>query len=112
MKNSFNAKENPSISDVKSFWDSNPLWTGESKHKPGTLEFFEEHRNVVIKDCFAGELDSKTLPPFEISDSNDKTILDLGCGVGFWTSEFARKGYKNLFAADLTKNAITITKKD
>ena len=38
-------------------------------------------------------------------------ILDLGCGIGFVT-EFALLGYKNLYAADLTDNALKITKKD
>jgi ubiquinone/menaquinone biosynthesis C-methylase UbiE len=35
----------------------------------------------------------------------------LGCGIGFWVAEFAMLGYKNLYAADLTEDAIKITKK-
>ena len=53
----------PQIEDVKSFWDSNPLWTGESKFESGSLEFFEEHRKVYIDDCFGGSFDIRFLPP-------------------------------------------------
>ncbi len=38
-------------------------------------------------------------------------ILDLGCGIGFWGSEFAMRGSSNLTAADLTAQAIEITSK-
>ena len=38
-------------------------------------------------------------------------VLDLGCGVGFWTAEFAMRGLGNLEAADLTENALKITGK-
>ena len=37
-------------------------------------------------------------------------ILDLGCGIGFWTTELAMRGYLNIHAADLTKKALEITK--
>ena len=36
-------------------------------------------------------------------------VLDLGCGIGFWVSEFAMRGLGNLFAADLTEQALAIT---
>lgn len=38
-------------------------------------------------------------------------ILDLGCGIGFWVTEFALRGLHNLSAADLTQNALDITSK-
>jgi ubiquinone/menaquinone biosynthesis C-methylase UbiE len=38
-------------------------------------------------------------------------ILDLGCGVGFWTAEFAMRGLGQIEAADLTKSALQITRK-
>ena len=51
------------LNEVKSFWENNPLWTGESVFEPGTIEFFEEHRSVYIADCFAGSFDLRFLPP-------------------------------------------------
>ncbi len=100
----------PQIEDVKSFWDSNPLWTGESKFEPGSLEFFEEHRKVYIDDCFGGSFDIRFLPPPR-SFGQEIKILDLGCGVGFWTSEFGMRGYTNICGADLTPNALKIAEK-
>jgi len=98
------------IEKVKDFWEENPLWSGESNFKPGTLEFFQEHRSVVINDCFAGKLDELCLPNPAMKNQQNQ-ILDLGCGIGFWVTEFAILGYKNLYAVDLTETAIEITKK-
>jgi ubiquinone/menaquinone biosynthesis C-methylase UbiE len=41
---------------------------------------------------------------------DDKT-LDLGCGIGFWSSLFVREfGVNNLTSADLTDNAVRLCK--
>lgn len=98
------------LNKVKSFWENNPLWTGESVFEPGTIEFFEEHRSVYIADCFAGSFDLRFLPPPRKAGQKMK-ILDLGCGIGFWITEFALRGMQNLHAADLTQNALEITTK-
>ncbi len=98
------------INNVKDFWENNPLWTGESAFEPGTLEFFEEHRSVYIDDCFGGSFDDRFLPP-TLDESHHEKVLDLGCGIGFWVSEFYKRGVTNLHAADLTQSALDITKK-
>ena len=36
-------------------------------------------------------------------------ILDLGCGIGFWTAEFASLGFTRIHAADLTQKALDLT---
>lgn len=95
-----------SLNDVESFWEKNPLFQGESNFEPGTREFFEEHRRIYIEDCFAGSLDHRLFP-----DSVDSWTLDLGCGPGFWTVEFLKSGIKNIVAADLTDNALQLTRK-
>lgn len=95
------------INDVRQFWEQNPLWTGESLHQLGTREFFEEHRQVIITDCFAGAIDQRIFP----ERTKDKKVLDLGCGPGFWTVELALRGYKYITAADLTHNALILTRK-
>jgi len=51
------------LNAVKQFWETNPLWTGESTLEPGSFEFFEEHRKVYLEDCFAGSFDLRFLPP-------------------------------------------------
>jgi 2-polyprenyl-3-methyl-5-hydroxy-6-metoxy-1,4-benzoquinol methylase len=97
-----------SIDSVRNFWEENPLWVGETEFEEGTLEFFLEHRDVYYKDCFAGSFDMRFLPPPRQAGQLMK-ILDLGCGIGFWTTEFGMRGYSNLHAADLTKKALEIT---
>ena len=95
---------------VQKFWENNPLWSGESIFEPGTEAFFEEHRNVYIADCFAGQFDVRFLPAPR-RDGQKMKILDLGCGIGFWVTEFALRGLQNLNAADLTQAALDITGK-
>jgi 2-polyprenyl-3-methyl-5-hydroxy-6-metoxy-1,4-benzoquinol methylase len=98
------------LDQVRHFWESNPLWTGESAFEVGTQPFFEEHRNIYIADCFAGHFDIRFLPPPR-NEGQEMKVLDLGCGIGFWVTEFALRGLHNLHAADLTQNALDITSK-
>lgn len=95
------------IDDVRAFWEANPLFAGESSFPTGSREFFEEHSFVYEQDCFAGRIDSRIFP----DGSNREKALDLGCGPGFWTIELARNGVKKIIAADLTQNAILLTRK-
>lgn len=98
------------IKDVKEFWEDNPLFSGESKFKVGTKEFFEDHRRIYMDDVFAGDFPKELFIPEKLS--KNVRILDLGCGVGFWTVELLIQGqFKELYAADLTKRAIDLTKK-
>jgi 2-polyprenyl-3-methyl-5-hydroxy-6-metoxy-1,4-benzoquinol methylase len=95
------------IKDVQQFWESNPLWTGESQFESGTKDFFEEHRRVVAEDCFAGKIDNRIMP----HKRNWERILDLGCGPGLWTVEISQNGCKGkITAADLTINALALAK--
>lgn len=97
------------IDDVKDFWENNPLFSGESKYEVGSKEFFDEHRRVYLDDVFAKNFSNELFVP-KLND--DAKILDLGCGVGFWTIEMLnRGGYKNMYSADLTNMAIETTKK-
>ena len=98
------------LDKVRSFWEQNPLWTGESAHEAGSIEFFQEHRQVYVSDCFAGAFDLRFLPPARPGGQSMR-VLDLGCGIGFWVSEFAMLGLTNLVAADLTEQALAITAK-
>lgn len=95
------------INAVREFWESNPLFVGESIYGSGTKDFFEEHRRIVIDDCLAGKFDERVLP----DAMNQEKVLDLGCGPGFWTIELALRGCKNIVAVDLTMNALELTRK-
>ena len=95
-----------SLQEVKSFWDSNPLFFGEFDGDLGSREYFEQHEKIVIDDCMAGELDERF---FSFLDSGH-SILDIGCGPGFWVRHFCRMGL-NVFACDLSTTAVELTKK-
>jgi SAM-dependent methyltransferase len=90
------------IDDIRRFWDENPLWTGESSHKPGTLAFFEEHRTIYYGDCFAGTMDERIFP------EHRGKVLDLGCGIGFWPVEFWERGFRDITAADLSPASLAL----
>lgn len=95
----------PTIEDVRQFWNENPLWTGESAHPPGSKEFFEEHRTVWINDGMAGTMDPRMFP------ASEGSVLDLGCGVGFWLPEFFRRGYNSITAADISSRSLEIARR-
>lgn len=99
-------REKISIKDVEQFWNNQPLFVGESAYKEGTREFFEHHNQVYIEDCFAGDIDSRI---FKID--KDLSVLDLGCGIGFWVVEFYKRGFHNIVGADLSENSLKIAKK-
>ena len=101
-------KEKSNINDVINFWEQNPLWTGESKYTPNDKEFYEEHNEVYRDDVFAVNINNEIFA--SVKNKNNK-ILDLGCGAGYWLGQFASKGFTNLYGADITKNALNITKK-
>lgn len=61
----------------------------------------------MINDCYAGDIDFHFFP----EHAKAKQVLDLGCGPGFWTVEFALRGYHSVIAADLTRHAIIFAKK-
>lgn len=77
-----------SLDDVKQFWNSNPLWTGESKKEPGSREFFDEHRAVYISDCFAGQFDVRFYPPLDQMDKKCKSWIS-GAGLAFGQQSLA-----------------------
>jgi 2-polyprenyl-3-methyl-5-hydroxy-6-metoxy-1,4-benzoquinol methylase len=98
------------IQQVRAFWQAHPLWTGESAHAAGSDAFFAEHRRVYIADCFAGAFDLRFLPPPR-RGGQDPAVLDLGCGIGFWTAELAMRGFRRIVAADLTPQALDYTRR-
>lgn len=92
------------IDEVQSFWEANPVWTGESRWPAGSRLFFEEHADVYVSDCLGGAWDPRLYPTAE----NRKKALDLGCGHGIMTVELARV-CESTVGADLTARALEIT---
>lgn len=98
-----NASSHPTVDDVRAFWENSPLFTGESKFDAGSAEFFKEHARVIIDDGFVGTMDERIFPT-----NRNAAVLDLGCGPGFWLTQFAARGFTNLNGADLTERALEL----
>lgn len=95
-----------SIEEVKHFWDSNPLFSGEYDGKVGSRNYFEQHEKVIIDDCMAGSFDNRVIDFLK----KECTVLDIGCGPGFWVRQFCRMGL-NVSACDISTAAVELTKK-
>ena len=97
------------LENVRDFWENNPLFAGESRYEVGSRDFFEEHKKIYFDDFLNRSFDHNLYTPRLPSDAR---VLDLGCGIGFWTVELSLRGhFDNIWGADLTKTAIQLTGK-
>jgi ubiquinone/menaquinone biosynthesis C-methylase UbiE len=97
-----------SIDDVRQFWETNPLFSGEGTSEIGSKEWFEEWERVYINDCFATRMPEAI---YTRGLKTDSRILDVGCGPGFWVRHFLKKGFRNVTACDLTTTAVSLAKR-
>lgn len=97
-----------SITDVETFWDENPLFTGEEAFTPEMAEtFFARHDAAYFDDVFSGIDYQKTF----FLPTAGESVLDLGCGIGFWSSLFVRKhSITDLVSGDLSARSLEICK--
>ena len=100
-------RNTPTIDEVRRFWTDSPLFVGEGRHEPGTRAWFDEHEDVYVNDCFAGEAH----PIFTRGVTAETRLLDAGCGPGIWVRFFARRHLRHLSGCDLTPTAVALTKK-
>ncbi|HIN40471.1 MAG TPA: class I SAM-dependent methyltransferase [Flavobacteriales bacterium] len=97
------------LAEVKDFWEGNPLFSGESDYDLGSHEFFQDHSKAYYDDVFAGSFDANKFIPMNLKNAN---VLDLGCGVGFWTIEIQKhRQCKSFYCGDLTQKALDTTQK-
>jgi len=93
----------PTVDDVRAFWESNPLFAGESRHEPGAPEFFADHEAICLSE-HSGEPEAV----FFAGVAPGRAVLDIGCGIGFWTLLFARRGAA-VSACDITRRGVELT---
>lgn len=93
----------PTVDDVRAFWESNPLYSGESRHEPGAPEFFADHEAMTLSE-HSGEPEAV----FFTGVAPLRAVLDVGCGIGFWTLLFARRGAA-VSACDITRRGVELT---
>lgn len=93
----------PTIQDVKSYWEANPLFSHELVHI-GSPAFF--HRIDEIK---RRDVERFAFGYWSFDQFSGKQLLDIGCGPGWLTVQYARGG-ANVTAIDLTDKAVKLTR--
>lgn len=92
------------IDDVKKYWDRRPCNIRHSAKPVGTKEYFDE---VEARKYFV----EPHIPAFaEFERWKGKKVLEIGCGIGTDTINFARAG-ATVTAVDLSSESIALAKK-
>jgi len=92
----------PSIGEVKSYWEKYPLLS----HELGDTDPHEYWRLLDLVK--RSDIDRFTGPFWDFGSCRNKQLLDIGCGPGWLTVNYALAG-AHVTAVDLTMSAIGIT---
>ncbi len=91
------------IEDVKEYWDERPCNVRYSLEKIGTKKYFDE---VEARKYFVG---LHILPFVDFERWRGKKVLEIGCGIGSDTINFARHGAQ-VTVVELSASSLEITK--
>lgn len=95
---------NVGIEDIRKFWDDRPCNIRHSKAKIGTKRYFDE---VETRKYFV----EPHIPPFaQFERWKGKKVLEIGCGIGTDTINFARAEAK-VTAVEISKKSLDIARK-
>jgi 2-polyprenyl-3-methyl-5-hydroxy-6-metoxy-1,4-benzoquinol methylase len=96
-------RETPSVAEVQQYWETHPLCSYEIAH-PGSREFFEAFDKLRREDT-----ETFAVPYWEFNGFPGKKLLDVGCGPGWLSVQYA-KGGADVYAVDLTAKAVELTR--
>ncbi len=92
------------VEQVRSYWDQRPCNIRHSPKPVGTREYFDE---VEARKYFV----EPHIPRFaEFERWRDKRVLEIGCGIGTDTVNFARNGAR-VTAVDLSPQSLDLARK-
>jgi 2-polyprenyl-3-methyl-5-hydroxy-6-metoxy-1,4-benzoquinol methylase len=94
----------PTVEDVKKYWDNHPLLSHELANV-GSEAFYEQFDKIKRNDS-----DRFALKYWSFNQFKEKKLLDIGCGPGWLTVNYALGG-ASVYAIDLTPKAVELTKK-
>lgn len=96
----------PDISDVKNFWNKNPLCASAIPYELGSKEYFEYY-NSLREENESLDFSNKL---HEYSQFAHMKVLDVGCGNGYILSKYAEHGAET-FGIDISDTSIELSKK-
>lgn len=94
----------PTLENVRSYWNSSPLFSFEVAAPPGSREFFE-----AVDLAKKTDVERYGIRFWEFDRHSGKRVLELGCGVGWLSVHYARGGAR-LVATDLTERGVIVTR--
>lgn len=98
------------VSSVREYWDSHPLgkqYVSDEQLEIGSPEFFAHIRPWMNPFKFPWIMERIESEARRLKDLH---LLEIGCGLGFDSLEFLKRGVK-VTATDLTKTAVELTRK-
>lgn len=93
-----------SLEQVKEFWDKRPCNIRHSNAPVGTKQYFDEveKRKYFVEPHLFDFADFRSV--------KGKKVLEIGCGIGTTSINFARSGATKVTAVDLSEKSLEVAK--